>query len=347
MKKLEIAVVGAGVIGKRHVELASSSRSCRLAAICDENPAAKVLARTHHVPFFSNVETMLKETKLDGAIVATPNDDHAAVGISCAEHGIDLLVEKPIASTSAEAELLVEAASRNDTELIVGHHRRFNPIVRKTRTLIEEGSLGRLLSATFLWLIKKPRAYYDVPWRIRRPGGGFILINLIHEIDTLRYICGEIKSLYAVTGDAARGLEVEDTASVSFAFENGAVGTISASDAVPAPWSWEMTMAENPMYFHAPGNFAYVCGSKASLAIPSMELRSYANEEEEGWEDRLESRRVDVEQYDPLVSQLEHFCRVILREEKPVVSGADALRTLTATLAVTESARLGRPIELS
>ena len=105
-------------------------------------------------------------------------------------------------------------------------------------------------------------------------------------------------------------------------------------------------MAENPMYFHIPGNFAYLCGTSASLAIPTMELRSYANEEE-GWEDKLDSHRVAVPHRDPLVAQLDHFCRVIRREEKPVVSGADALRTLSATLAITESARLNQPIDLS
>jgi predicted dehydrogenase len=129
-------------------------------------------------------------------------------------------------------------------------------------------------------------------------------------------------------------------------FVDGSIGTISASDAAPAPWSWEATMAENLKYFHLDENYGFFCGSRASLAIPRMELWSYPNEREDGWEDPLQRRRVKLERRDPLTAQLDNFCAVIRREEAPVVSGVDALGTLSTTLAILESARTNRPIEL-
>src|SRR5919204_36940 len=98
--------------------------------------------------------------------------------------------------------------------LLVGHHRRHNPLIEKARELVQGGALGRLAAVAALWLVQKPAEYYDVGWR-REPGGGPLLINLIHGIDDLRYICGEIVEVRAITSNAVRGFAVEDSAVVT------------------------------------------------------------------------------------------------------------------------------------
>ena len=118
--------------------------------------------------------------------------------------------------------------------LLVGHFRRYHPRIRRLWELVRGGAIGALIGVSLLWTVKKPDDYYDIEWRTRA-GGGPVLINLIHEIDTLRYICGEITSVYAATSSETRGYEVEDTAAITLNFADGAVGSILLSDATPSP----------------------------------------------------------------------------------------------------------------
>ena len=195
-----------------------------------------------------------------------------------------------------------------------------------------------------LWALLKPAGYFDVEWRCWRPGGGPTLINLVHELDTLRFVCGEIRQVYAQASSEARKLEVEDSLAISLSFENGAVGSILGSDATPAPWSYEAAVHENPLYFPTDENCYFFFGTSGSLAFPRMELWRYADERESGWQYPLERSSRAVERADPLASQLEHFCRVIRGEERPLVDGRDGARSLSLVLAVLESIERRAPV---
>ena len=135
-----------------------------------------------------------------------------------------------------------------------------------------------------LWALLKPAEYYEVEWRRRRPGGGPTLINLVHELDSLRFICGEVRQVYAQSSSAARQLDVEDSLSISLSFEDGAVGSILAADATPSPWSYEAATHENPYYFPTDENCYYFLGSLGSLAFPRMELWRYDDNDKSGWQ---------------------------------------------------------------
>lgn len=343
MAQIRIAVIGAGLVGRRHADLVSASVECDLAAICDLNPAAGSVAQQYDVPYFQDYTDLLEQVPLDGAIIATPNAEHVPIGIACAQRDINLLVEKPIANTVAEGKRLIDAAARGNVQLMVGHYRRFHPLIQEARTMIRRGDLGSLVAVSVLWTLQKPDAYYDAQWRTQ-PGGGPILINIIHDIDNLRFICGEIKQIYALTSSGACGHAVEDTATISCRFSDGALGPIILSDATPSPWSYELTMFENPDFAHAAENCYFFMGDRGSLAFPRMELWHYASAEQSGWNHPLEKQQLRVQSADPLREQLSHFCRVIRLEELPLVNGLEGLRTLAATLAVHESARLNRPV---
>lgn len=133
---------------------------------------------------------------------------------------------------------LVAVARRSGVPLLVGHHRRHNPLVVRARQLIAEGALGRLLSVTALWQLKKPDSYFEVAWR-REPGAGMLLTNLIHDLDLLRHLCGEVREVQALAGNAIRGLPNEDNIALLLRFANGALGSLTGCDAAAAPWSWE------------------------------------------------------------------------------------------------------------
>jgi len=225
--------------------------------------------------------------------------------------------------------------------LLVGHFRRHNPVVKRARTLIREGRLGRLVSVSADSMVLKPDAYFETAWR-REPGGGPVLINLVHDIDALRFLCGEIEAVQAMTAGVARGFPVEDTAAVLLRFESGALATLTLSDAVPSPWCWDQTAGENPNFARHAADAYRICGTAASLELPGMALWRYPGGR--GWHEPMAREVLEVAPRDPLEAQLRHFLRVARREEEPLVSGRDGARTLAATLAVHRSAETGRPV---
>ena len=345
MSHLRIVVIGAGTMGRRHIEYVSASEACQLAAVCDPDSGAAALAAENGVPFFHDSIEALDLASPDGAIIAAPTQLHEELALACIRRGIVPLVEKPITAALEEGGRLVDEAAAAGVPLLVGHHRRYHPRIRRLWELVQGGEIGALIGVSLLWAVKKPDNYYDIEWRTRT-GGGPVLTNLIHEIDTLRYICGEISSVYAATSSATRGFEVEDTAAITLNFAGGVVGSIFLSDATPSPWSYELTMFENPSYAHVAENCAFFFGTEGSIAFPKLALWRYPSGAGAGWEHPLELEMYAPEDVDPLEAQLAHFCRVIQGEEAPLVSGVEGLRTLAATQAVLTSGRENRPVDL-
>jgi predicted dehydrogenase len=343
MAALRIAVIGAGAFGRRHVETLANEPLSTPVAIADPTPEAAAFAAARGLAHFADHEAMLDTVRPDGAIIAAPNALHAPIGLACAARKVPMLVEKPIAETVEAAEALVAAGARTGTPVLVGHHRRYNPIIEKAREIVQGGGIGRLTAVTGLWLVKKPDEYFDVAWR-REPGGGPILINLIHDIDLLRFIAGEIAAVTAFTADAARGFPVEDSAAIALRFTSGAVGTITISDAVAAPWSWELTSREYAMYSPADENCLLLAGTEGALTVPKLELWRYHGAA--GWTSPLARESLGAAPADPQARQIRHFCQVIRGAARPRIDGADATRTLAATLAVKQAAETGQPVTL-
>lgn len=341
MAPLEIALIGAGNIGRAHLSRIDASADSVCTAICDPSDAARDLAAQRGCRWYPDPDAMLAHTTPDGAIVATPNALHVSGSVACLRAGVPVLVEKPVADSVAAAQALVDAQEETGLAVLVGHHRRHNPIVRQARELVAAGALGRLVAVNALFLIRKPDPYFDVAWR-REPGGGPLLINLIHDIDTLRYVCGEIVAVQAMTSNAVRGFAVEDTAAVLLRFSCGALGTATVSDATPSPWSWELSSGENRAYPRSDGHCCLIAGTQGSLALPRLDMWRY--EDTPSWWEPLSLTRRSVVEEEPLAEQLRHFCAVIRGEEAPVTSAADAARTLAVVEAIAEAGRRGGPV---
>ena len=340
-----IAVQGAGSIGRRHIEHVLASKDASLAAIVDPEPAAIALAAGIGARHFASVAAMLNAgVKPDGIIIATPNQLHVAHGLEAIKAGIPALVEKPIADDVTAAERLVMAAEAARVPLLVGHHRRHNPMVQKAKAIVDSGRLGRIVSVHgFFWLMK-PDDYFDIPWR-REKGAGPVLMNLSHDVDLLRYLCGEVASVQALTSNMIRGNAIEETAVVLLKFADGALGTVNVSDSVVAPWNWEQTTGENQAYPRT-DQFCYtIGGTHGSLTIPKLEI--WSNAEKRSWFEPFVTERSYAADQDPLRLQIEHFCRVIRDGERPIVSGREGLNTLKVIEAVKTAAATGRQIEIA
>ena len=345
--KTRLAVIGAGLIGQKHAALITACPQATLVGVCDQDASRRVVADQFESAFYEDLSELLAQEKPDGAIIATPNHAHASVAEGCAAHGVHMLVEKPIAHTLEDAERIIASANAAGVEVLVGHHRRHNPLIEQTRRLIQQGALGKLIGISVMWTIRKPDDYFaprETIWRTKRPNGGPALINLIHDIDSLRFICGEIKQVYAQTSSSVRGFTVEDTLSATLTFANGAFASVLLSDAADAPWSYEATSGENPYYFRTSEDCYHFAGTAGSLAFPSMRQWHYADANRAGWQHPLETSQQIVEPADPLVRQLEHFCRVIQGEEASFIDAVDGTRSLAVILALLESAQTNRAI---
>lgn len=343
MKRVRIAVAGAGLIGRRHIELIQAGAHATLAGIVDPAPAGAELARTLGVPAFASLEALLDSTHPEGVIVATPNRLHVPNGLACVAHGVPALIEKPIADTVEEGQRLMQAADAAGVPLLIGHHRRHSPILARARALVADGGLGRLVAVMGSALFYKPDRYFDEgPWR-REPGGGPILINMIHEVDDLRALCGDIVAVQAIASNAVRGFAVEDTVAIALQFANGALGTFVLSDTAASARSWEQTSGENASYPHYADEDCYLlAGTRGSLAVPTMRLRLYAGEP--SWWKPFETGVVDVTRSDPLALQLDHFCAVVRGDAAPRVTAREGLETLRVTLGIDRAARTRTPV---
>jgi predicted dehydrogenase len=244
----------------------------------------------------------------------------------------------------AEAMRLVEAGEKAGVPIMVGHHRRHNPIMRKAAEIIRSGELGTLVAVNGVWMSRKPEDYFNITWR-KEAGGGPVLINAIHDIDCLRMLCGDVETVQAVTDSAVRKFPVEDTAAAVLHFANGILGTLIVSDTVATPWSWETTSRENPFYPVEPQNCYVIAGTRGSLAVPSLELRWYDGKQD--WGLPLHQRRVPYEPADPYYEQMRNFSAVIAGKEEPAVSGRTGAMTLATTLAISEASRRQAPVRVA
>lgn len=346
---LRIGLMGAGLIGREHAALVRQHAGALLVAMADPSPEAASFAASLGVPIYADYTQMLDSEKPDAVIVALPNALHVPAGLACVQRGLPMLMEKPIAERVSAALPLVLAAERAGVPMLVGHHRRHSPDIVEARRSIRAGELGDVTAINGLWLVKKPDDYFDAAWR-REPGGGPMLINLIHDIDCLRFMCGDIDSVLAIASSRARGFEVEDTAAVILQFASGALGTFLLSDVVPSPYTWDVTSGQALYFHHEQENCFFIGGRQASLAVPTMHRWSYDNKpdgREGDWRDRLVRRGQQPPRSSAYVNQLDHFIAVARREAEPLVSGRDALHTLATTLAVDRAAREGRAVAVA
>lgn len=342
--RLPIGLIGAGGIGRMHQERARIHPEVVIAGVADPSEAARHWALAEGLPWFADPAEMLDRVRPAAALIATPNALHPETALACIERRLPVLVEKPIADTLEGGLAIVRAGVRAGVPVLVGHQRRHSPVMRQAKRLLTEGVLGRPVAANVLATWLKPDPYFDTAWR-RQPGGGPVLINLIHDVDQLRFLLGEVHSVQALCSSAVRGFPVEDTAAAILRFDHGAVATVLTSDTTVAPWNWDLSAGEAAHYPRQDIDSMQLMGTEGSLTLPRLSVWRYPGAR--GWHEPLQESRVAHHAFDPYAEQLRHLRAVAEGREAPLCSGLDGLRTLQATLAVHEAAHRGTPVELT
>jgi predicted dehydrogenase len=332
----------------KHIQMVQENPRCDLAGIVTsgQDSIAIVGERYPNVPIFENLEASLVKGAPSGVIISSPNEFHYEQAKLCIEHDVPVLIEKPITPQHAEAAHLTALAAQRRAKVLVGHHRVHSPLMTAAKAVIDEGRLGRLVALQGSAIFYKPQDYFEAgPWR-SRPGGGPILINLIHEIGIMRALCGEIAAVQAIASNAIRHYPVEDTVAINLQFRNGVLGTFILSDTGASPHSWEQTSRENPVYPTYPEDDCYsITGTQGTLEFPSMRLRSHPAPQSASWHTPLVEEVIPVTRQDPLERQLENFLAVILGNATPIVPAFDGAQNVRVAEAIRRSAETRSLVE--
>ncbi|MEM9579728.1 MAG: Gfo/Idh/MocA family oxidoreductase [Pseudomonadota bacterium] len=325
-----IAVIGGGLIGIRHVEAVQAHEGCALVGLVDPDPAITV-----DTPRFNDISEL--GDGVDGVIIATPTHLHAAHGTQAAERGWHMLIEKPVAGTQSDAARLQDAVQRAGVASLVGHHRRYHASLQQLRSLLVEGAIGRPVTATLIWAMRKPDPYFEGNWRTK--GGSPVMINLVHDIDVLRFVLGEIAEVAALRGNSLRGTERIESGAVSLLFESGATGTISFADTAPSPYGFEAGTGENPNIGTTGQDMMWITGTGGAVSYPSLTLWQGTQWGEPATRVPLEK---DAAGRAPLNAQLDHFLDVMDGAD-PLIDVADAARTLAIAELIEDQLRNQAP----
>ncbi|KAI0167776.1 hypothetical protein BJ166DRAFT_520645 [Pestalotiopsis sp. NC0098] len=338
MAKIQIAIIGAGLIGPRHAEAVAKSSGAEVSAIVDVTPKGNELATKYGVPFYSTVADMLQSTsKPDAAIICTPNHTHVSLTKELLAADVHVLVEKPVSTDIPSGKELVQIASSSKAKTLVGHHRRFNPYMVAAKSIVSSGSLGRIIGINGLWALHKPQEYFEAPtdWR-QGSTGGVVLINMVHEVDLLHYLFGPIASVHAEKTISQRGHAAEEGAAITLRFKSGTVGSFFICDNAPSPWNFESGTGENPLIPKTGQDFYRIFGTDASLSVPDMTVWSYKGTQK-SWHSEIVSEKSSVADGVPFELQVDHFTRVVRGEEAPNCTVQAGLAALIMCQAIKEA----------
>ncbi|MDO5422649.1 MAG: Gfo/Idh/MocA family oxidoreductase [Eubacteriales bacterium] len=342
MEKAKLAVIGLN-FGRNHAAyIAAGNVRGTLEAVADLNPDFQAMAGQWGTRFYTDYREMLGEVKPDGVLIAVPPKFHKDIAIDCMRAGAHVLVEKPITLTSEEADELIAEGKQTGKTILVGQHHRFDPSVQMAKKRLDSGELGQLIGFHIYGTLPKPPWYYGQDYKKRRSlGGGTVANNGIHDVDRIRYLFGDIESVFAMKGNAYRHFEVEDTAAVAIKCRNGVVGTYYISDC-SHPIS-EYT----DCYFAEKGSIRLKCSSfYAQAGFHTYQECSLS----EGFDYRERERTLQTVQI-PVQNnhgkEVEHFCAVILDGEEPRTSGEDGKKSMEAMNAIVESLDTGKPVYLN
>ena len=317
-----LVLAGAGAIGRRHLAHIAEHPDLTLAAVIDPNPDIAALT---DAPVFATLDET--DIAADGIIIATPTQDHETTFTLAAQRGWSALVEKPIASDVDAAERMIAMAAKHGVHILTGHHRRFHPKVRALRDALLH--IGEPVLANVMWSVKKPEGYFDVPWRSGADGAP-VRMNVSHELDLLQFVFGEVTGVAGLGANPVRKAARVESGGLVLSFASGLIATIAFADTTPSPYGFEHGTGENPNIVHTGENSMYVTGTNGAISFPTLTLWRGGKD----WSDAPQPEQLPSGDGIPLINQLEHFARVIKKQEKPINDGTAGRRTLELTLEV-------------
>jgi UDP-N-acetyl-2-amino-2-deoxyglucuronate dehydrogenase len=355
---MRFALIGCGVIGKHHAaSIANLGQRAELVLAVDEIPEpAHKLAAEYGIEPMTSVDEALARPDIDAVAVCTPSGRHADVAIAALDAGKHVVVEKPLDVSVDAAERVQVAQDRAGRTVTVISQHRFDPASQLVHQAIRDGRFGRITSGSAGVVWWRSQSYYDSgDWRgtWSLDGGGALMNQGIHTIDLLVWMLGEPVEVFAWTGCLAHErIEVEDTAVATIRFATGALGVIHGTTAaypgltarlgVHGDGGSAVIDHDQLEYFHIARTDA------ADLAYGATGDGNQAAEVLQAEHGDAPSAGADPAALsDAHTEQYRDFLDAIEQGRPPLVTVAEASRTLAVVCAIYESARRGRPVALS
>jgi predicted dehydrogenase len=328
-----VGIIGCGWAGQQHANaLLRLQTRASLVAVADRDVTrAETIARVHDAGLWTaNYVELLDRQTLNAVIIALPHHLHAEVAIAAAEAGLHVLIEKPLASTLADADAMIAAAEKAGVQLMVAENVRYDPLYLKVVELIQAGEIGDVF---LLRLIREHQIHNYMrqrPWFLTDADAGITMTGAIHEFEILRMVAGEIEHVYALEAPKVLAQMVADETSVMLAgMQSGAAALIAESFSVRTP---------------NPGIHGAVHGSQGSVWFYKDRLQHYTASAD-GQTELAEEIIIEVR--DTFEVEITHFFDCLNTGQEPITSGRESRKPLVAVQAAYESMRRGERVYLS
>ncbi|WP_102335411.1 Gfo/Idh/MocA family protein [Salimicrobium jeotgali] len=334
---LKTAIIGCGSIAQhRHLVEYRNNEETDITAVCDiVEERAAIAGQIYDAKTYTDYEELFQKEEVDIVSICLPNHLHASVSIAALEAGAHVLCEKPMATSTEEAEQMISAAEKNGKKLMIAHNQRFVKSHRKAREIVRSGELGKIYSfrTTFghggpedwsvdgkdSWFFKKDEAFIGAMGDLG-----------VHKADLIRYILGEEFTDVAgfVENNAKDGITVDDNAVCMLRSESGILGTLAAS--------WAYNTAED--------NSTVIYAEKGMLRIeddPDYSLvASYTNGDVINFQlGQIQSNESGGQTNTGVI---DHFVESVLNDEQPLIDGREGKKSLEIILAALESGETGK-----
>ncbi|MGC8845176.1 MAG: Gfo/Idh/MocA family protein [Candidatus Hydrogenedens sp.] len=348
MKKVGFGIIGCGNIGPVHASAINAIPNAKLIAVSDvvEKNAVKLASQYNAEPY-TDYKKMLERKDIQAICICVPSGLRAEIAENCAMAGKHILSEKPLEVTTQRIDRIIKAADKYGVLLGCIFQSRFAEGSRLVKQAIEQNRFGKLvLGDAYIKWFRSKEYYASASWRgtWKLDGGGALMNQGIHQIDLLLWFMGPVKRLYAQTQCIAHeGLEVEDLATATLEFQNGAYGVIEGSTAIwPGhPARVEIHGFEGSAVLED-GKLVFWRFSKKKPIDTKVE-QSMAKESElgSGAGDPLSAIKIEGHR-----RQIEDFAHAILKGRKPAVDGREGRNAVALIEKIYKSARLRKPITL-
>jgi len=340
---MKFLIAGLGSIGRRHFR--------NLIALGEKDI---VLLRSHRAtlpddelagcPVETDIHAALTKHKPEAVIVANPTALHLDVAIPAAQAGCAILLEKPVSDSLDRLDVLQKAAEKSGSRILVGFQFRYHPTLNKARELIQQGALGQVLTVHAHWGEYLPQWHpwedYRQSYAARADLGGGVIRTLTHPLDYLRYLIGDVESLWSFNGHVSSlEMDVEDVAEIGLKFASGAIGGVHLNyvqrppvhrlEIVGTDGTLRWDNADGILHFHKmPAEFG-----SFSDHPPAPVVETFAPPE-------------GFERNQLFVAQTRHFIETARRESEPRCTLEDGIIALRLALAAHESQREERVVHL-
>ncbi|RIK87267.1 MAG: oxidoreductase [Planctomycetota bacterium] len=340
-------IVGAGMISRFHARALAEVRGAKLVACCDSAPErAASLAREFQCAAYSSVEALLADPAVDAVTIATPSGAHMEPAVAAARAGKHVIVEKPLEITLKRCDQIIAACDKAGVKLSAIFPSRFHDSSKLMKQAVDQQRFGRLALGDAYVKWYRTQQYYDSgAWRgtWALDGGGALMNQAIHTVDLLVWLMGPVAEVQAYTATLAHErIEVEDVATATLKFENGALGVIEAATAAYPGYLKRIELH----------------GSEGSAALEEEDVKTWDFAKKNRGDAAVRrqmatSKSTGGGAADPAAIghhghrlQLQDFVDAIRKDRAPAIDGREGRRSVEIILAIYQSAKTGKRVPL-